>query len=140
MLRIRDIIQKREKYVNNKASMENDMSVVDNLSSVLNTEIGIEYCGGDEDFYVEMLQDYVDGDKTDELNKFFTAKQWADYRVQIHAVKSTSLMIGAEALSEKAKALEMAAAQGDESTVTANHEAVLAEYKALMDTIRSEIE
>ena len=112
------------------------MSVVDILSNYINTELGIEYCGGDEDFYAEMLQDYVDGDKTELLNQYLEAENWTDYRVQIHAVKSTSLMIGAEELSAHAKELELAAAQGDGAAVKAGHAAVLEEYKKLLDMIR----
>lgn len=112
------------------------MSVVDILCKYINTELGIEYCGGDEDFYAEMLQDYVDGDKTELLNRFLAEENWADYRVQIHAVKSTSLMIGAEELSAHAKELELAAAQGDGSAVKAGHASVLEEYNKLMDMIR----
>lgn len=116
------------------------MSVVDILSSVINTELGLEYCGEDEDFYAEMLQDYVDGDKTDELNKFKSEENWTEYRVQIHAVKSTSLMIGAEALSAKAKELEIAAAQSDVAAINAMHAPVLEEYKKLMYVIKNALE
>ncbi|MCQ2493619.1 MAG: hypothetical protein MJ104_03365 [Lachnospiraceae bacterium] len=116
------------------------MSAIDILSKVINTDLGLEYCGEDEDFYEEMLQEYIDGDKTEMLNRYFADSNWTDYRVQIHAVKSTSLMIGAEDLSAKAKELEMAAAQSDVATLQAKHASVLAEYKTLMDTIKSAIE
>lgn len=116
------------------------MSVVESLSKVINTELGVEYCGEDEDFYAEMLQDYVDGDKSEELNKLYAEEKWSNYRVQIHAVKSTSLMIGAEALSAKAKELEMAAAQGDAGTINAKHESVIKEYKELISVIKSALE
>lgn len=116
------------------------MSVVDALSGVLNTELGLEYCAEDEDFYAEMLQDYIDGDKTGELNDFLAAANWAEYRVQIHAVKSTSLMIGAEELSAKAKELELAAASEDVATINAKHGAVMEEYKKLMDVIKAALE
>lgn len=116
------------------------MSVVDVLSSVLNTELGLEYCAEDEDFYAEMLQDYIDGDKTDILNQYLAEENWTEYRVQIHAVKSTSLMIGAEELSAKAKELEMAAAQSDAATVKANHASVLEDYRKLMDVIKGALE
>jgi hypothetical protein len=113
--------------------------MISDLNGVLNTELGLEYCGGMEDLYEDMLRDYLDGDHTEELEKFFAEENWADYRVVIHGVKSTTLMIGGEDLSAKAKELELAAAEGNADFVKANHASVLDQYHKLMDTIRAAI-
>lgn len=101
----------------------------------LNTEIGLEYCADDEEIYIEVLQEYLEEDRREELESLLAAENWADYRVIIHSVKSTSLTIGAEELSEKAKALEFAAADGDAAFVKANHQEMIEMYSDILNKI-----
>ena len=101
----------------------------------LNTEVGLEYCADDEEIYREVLEGYVEEDRNAELAEYFASENWPEYRVVIHAVKSTSLTIGAEELSEKAKALEYAAADGDGDFIKANHQEVVDMYKELLAKI-----
>ena len=101
--------------------------MIEQLTGVLNTELGLEYCGGMEDLYEDMLRDYIEGNHVESLETFFAEENWADYRVTIHGVKSTTLMIGGEALSAKAKELELAAAEGNGDFVKENHAKVLEE-------------
>jgi len=101
----------------------------------LNTELGLEYCAEDEEVYLEVLEGYVEEDRRDELVNHYEQSNWPEYRVVVHAVKSTSLTIGAEDLSAKAKALEMAAADGDEAFIKANHDELIEEYGELLDKI-----
>ena len=113
--------------------------MVNDLNDVLNIELGLEYCGGMEDLLEDMLRDYYDGSKVDEQEEFYAAENWADYRVSIHGVKSTTLMIGGEDLSAKAKELELAAADGNAEFIKANHEKVLTQYKELLSRIKEVI-
>jgi len=102
----------------------------------LNTAVGLEYCADDEEIYVEVLEGYVEEDRREELNSLLAAENWPDYRVVVHSVKSTSLTIGAEELSEKAKALEFAAADGDASFVKANHQEMIDMYTDILTKIQ----
>ena len=104
----------------------------------LDTEEGLAYCADDPEFYEEMLSDYVtEGEKRmDAMRRAFSARDWADYRIQVHSVKSTSRMIGAAELSEKALALENAAKASDESAIESSHDAFLDEYGALVHALR----
>lgn len=105
----------------------------------LNKEIGLEYCADDEEIYLEVLEGYVEEDRREELTNFYNSENWPDYRVVTHAIKSTSLTIGAEELSEKAKALELAAADGDAAFIKANHDAMFNEYAELLGKISAEL-
>ena len=102
----------------------------------LDIETGLLYCMNDEGFYTEMLREYINGDKAEVLEQFFDAKDWSNYRTTIHALKSTSLTIGAVALSGEAKELERSAKDGDEDYIQAHHKEVLAEYRQLTDKLR----
>ena len=63
-------------------------------------------------------------DKAVKMSQFFEGEDWENYRTIVHALKSTSLTIGAVQLSEEAKALEMAAKE--ENVIFGGR---LAEYK-----------
>lgn len=102
----------------------------------LNTAVGLEYCADDEDIYREVLEGYVEEDRRSELEALLAKEDWAEYRVIVHAIKSTSLTIGAEELSAKAKALELAAADGDGSFVKANHQEMMNMYTDILTKIQ----
>ncbi|MBQ7629960.1 MAG: hypothetical protein IJS81_07080, partial [Selenomonadaceae bacterium] len=48
-----------------------------------------------------------------------------------HALKSTSLSIGAEKLSEEAKSMEMAAKDGKIEEILANHGEMMSSYEKI---------
>ena len=110
------------------------------LSDFLDTATGLAYCMNDQNFYKEMLGEYVNGDKTSELVEYFGKEDFEYYRITVHAVKSTSLTIGATKVSEDAKALEMACKESNFDYVKQNHDAFLQEYKTLIQALRTEFE
>ena len=108
------------------------------LSAMLDKATGLAYCMNDQNFYNEMLDEYVKCDKTDELVEYFEKGDFEYYRITVHAVKSTSLTIGAKKLSEDAKALEKACKENNLDFVKANHGAFLEEYAKLIRELRAE--
>ena len=106
----------------------------DQLSQAgINGEMGLDYCAGDEDFYREMLRMFCDqsAGKRAEIASLYESANWADYAVKVHALKSTALTIGAEALSAQAKELELAGKRGDVDFIQAHHAALLQAYDEL---------
>ena len=106
----------------------------------MDIQIGLSYCMNDEEFYVEMLGDYLKSDKMSKMERFFTDEDWDNYRTLVHALKSTSLTIGAVHLSGEAKALEMAAKDGDADYIRSHHKVALDEYIELTGRIREILE
>lgn len=103
----------------------------------INVALGMEYCGGDEDFYREMLRMFHDQreEKEAELDALYAAGNWTDYGIKAHALKSTALTIGAEQLSGKAKELELAGKKADEEFVRNNHPQLLRMYAEVCESI-----
>jgi len=99
----------------------------------VNTELGLDYCAGDEDFYREMLRMFCaqGGEKRAEIVSLYESANWTDYAVKVHALKSTSLTIGAEALSAQAKELELAGKRGDAAYIRERHPALMRAYEKL---------
>lgn len=89
----------------------------------INVQLGLDYCCGDDDFYLEMLRTFRSqgAAKKDEIIALYESANWKDYTIKVHALKSTALTIGAEKLSEQAKMLEQAGKKNDTDYIRQNH-------------------
>ena len=65
----------------------------------------------------------------------YESANWTDYAVKVHALKSTSLTIGAETLSAQAKELELAGKRGDVAFIREHHDALLRAHEELCGRI-----
>ena len=106
----------------------------------LDVKTGLTYCMNEEDFYIEMLQEFLQADKASQLKHFLAEEDWDNYRTTVHALKSTSLTIGAAHLSGEAKALETAAKEGNMDYIRSHHDGVMDEYKELTDHLKEILE
>ena len=71
------------------------------------------------------------GTKKAEIVSLYEGADWEEYVVKVHALKSTSLTIGAEALSAQAKELELAGKRGDTDFIREHHSALISAYDEL---------
>ncbi|MCI8702883.1 MAG: response regulator [Anaerotignum sp.] len=103
----------------------------------LNVKLGMDYCCGEEDFYKEMLDTFQkhSREKEVELLTLYKTGNWEDYIIKVHALKSTSLTIGAEGLSELARAIEQAGKAGNMDFVHRNHLKLLLLYEEVCKSI-----
>ncbi len=117
----------------NESVPETDSSFsLDDLTQVgINVKLGLDYCSDEEEFYLEMLQMFLEQytQKRDEINSLYEAANWKDYAIKVHALKSTSLTIGAEQLSDCAKMLEQAGKKEDAEYIQENHADLLELYE-----------
>ena len=113
-----------------------DMKAVEALG--VDTSAGLACCADDPEFYEEMLAEYVKESKTNvtDLQRFFEARDFDNYRIKAHSVKSTSRMIGASALAETAYGLELAGKERDETKIAAAHEPFLSAYSSFAERLR----
>ena len=83
----------------------------------------LRYAGGDQEEYLHNLKLYLEeyGEKKDKLEQFFAEGDLENYQILVHAVKSTSKLIGANELSEMARLMEEAAAARDMERVRSGH-------------------
>ena len=119
---------------------ENDF--VDVLKkSGIDTDAGLKYCVGDKDFYRSLLVQFATEapDKIASMKNYYNARDWHNYEILVHALKSTSKMIGVSDLSETAKALEQAAKGNEESYILENHENMIREYGRITSDIKDQL-
>ncbi len=120
-----------------EAVIEKD--VIEKLKeSGIDTDAGIKYCMGDRDFYQSLLAQFASeaAEKTASMKQFFGERDWHNYEILVHALKSTAKMIGMTELSEKAKALEMAAKEGKEDFILEHHEEVIKRYSRMAADVK----
>lgn len=106
----------------------------------LNVEMGMLYCGGKE-LYLDVLEACCEEapEELEVLNGLFEKKDWKNYTIRVHAVKSGMKNIGAEILSEKAKTLEQAGKKDDIDFIMENHEDLIKEYHRVIREIEQSI-
>lgn len=125
-----------------EASVQTGSTPLQRLEKLEGLDIkkGLTYCMNEEDFYLEMLEEYLKADKAASLEQSFSSGDWESYTTVAHALKSTSLTIGATHLSGEAKALEMAAKGGDIAYLKAHHQDTLEEYRTLTRQMREALQ
>ena len=99
--------------------------------------IGLRYCQGDELLYRELLCDFAQGadEKAWTIVRYFGERDWKNYSIQVHSLKSSSRMIGATALSDAAASLEVAADEGRERDLIAGHGAMMESYALVAEAV-----
>ncbi|MBQ7614771.1 MAG: DegV family EDD domain-containing protein [Butyrivibrio sp.] len=70
-----------------------------------------------------------------ELQQFFDSEDWKNYTIKIHALKSSSRLVGASHLGDAAEALEKAGKDKDVGFIRDNHKLFMDEYRALSDAL-----
>jgi len=112
------------------------------LPEELDTAMGMHYCMDDEDFYSEMLGDYYTSseEKLSSLQNFFDTEDSENYRILIHAIKSSSKTIGAAELASEAQELENAAKNGETDFVAEHHAVFCARMKSLAEGIKTALD
>ncbi|MCR4755993.1 MAG: response regulator [Lachnospiraceae bacterium] len=105
----------------------------------VDTSVGLGYSQNDVEFYKTLLMQYGSegSDKRIKAEEFRDKQAYDDYAIVVHSVKSTSKMIGAKDLSEKARQLEMAAKEGRIDVIDELHDETMEEYKVLSEGILS---
>ena len=102
----------------------------------LNVKEALDYLG-DMDLYRSLLYDYYEDidRKVDQIRKFVQERNAKEYTVEVHSMKSSSRMIGAYELADRAAELEKCGDSGDWDTIIAKTEGVLEQYISYKDIV-----
>lgn len=99
----------------------------------IDMEAAILYCGSIEDFK-ELAEVYCKSGKkyVEDLKTAYDAKDWKNYSILAHTIKSTSKTLGANELSELAFTQEMAGKEENEDIIMMHHDAFSKEYDRML--------
>lgn len=131
-----EYIMHTEKSDNSEKEEKSSEPLLERLD-FLDTKIGMQYSGDNEDFYKEILEAYLINDKLAALQETFVIEDWKNYEILVHAMKSTSLTIGAVKLSDMCKELELAAKRDDGDYIRKHHGEMQQQYEELVLNLRN---
>lgn len=100
----------------------------------IDKDVAMAYCADDEEIFQEVMEAYVEqgDDYKQKLAAYRDAKDWKNYAIIAHAIKSTSLTIGAQELSELAKSHEFAGKAEGESAINETYDQFVELYDAVL--------
>ena len=107
--------------------------------SELNVTDGLEYSMNDKDLYIEILETYLE-ETSDELARMDTHlanEDMLQYATLVHAIKSSSRLIGAGNLGEVAYDMELRAKEGNVEYIKSKHDALKAHVQVVFDCIKA---
>lgn len=104
----------------------------------IDPKTGLDYCQGDESLYRSLLEEYAHSsdEKACDMAKYREEQDLENLGILAHAVKSSSRMIGAAALSDIAAEVERAADAGDLEAVESGFPEMMALYEDAVSAIR----
>ena len=108
----------------------------------VDTDKGLQYCQREMKIYISVLSQYVQESLTRRgfIQDCFDKKNWKDYSIYVHSLKSTSKMLGADELSNLAAGLEKAADAEDENTIYRDHDKAMELYDSLVEVIKKHVD
>ncbi len=99
-------------------------------------EKAISYCGSLENYIEALRMHYEDGEKNcEKIQHYFDCRDWKNYTILVHALKSSMASIGVTHLSALAKAQEFAGKAEDVQTLLKNHDELIVEYQRVLDIL-----
>ncbi len=107
---------------------------------MLDVQEGLNYCMDDVPFYLSQLRAFAESGKREELQGFFEQEDWDNYRISVHALKSTARTIGAADLSEKARAQEMAVKESRLEAAISAHDGLMEDLERLNEQLLAGLE
>ncbi|MCR5387933.1 MAG: response regulator [Lachnospiraceae bacterium] len=101
----------------------------------IDVKAGMFYVGGNKDTYLTILNTYVNKgrEKINQIEALFDAEDWPNYIIEVHALKSSSLSIGAKELSDISKKLEFNGKAGDYDYIKENHKQMHEKYAKILE-------
>lgn len=105
--------------------------------SGLSLESGLALCDNDIEILLEVMKVYVKSAKAifKRIEEAYTARNFHNYAIEVHGVKSASKNIGANLLSEEARKLEMESKAENETYVFTHHEQFFEDYHNIIEEL-----
>ncbi len=108
-------------------------------TDIIDKATGLHYCGDSEELYDIIIATYYEQglNYIKQVKEFYEAKDWHNYRIVVHALKSSSKNIGAVNFSEESLKQEMAAKDENEALITSTFDEYYDNLLSLMDKVKS---
>lgn len=102
----------------------------------INEKQGTLYCGSLEDFEDILKIHYEDYEENSQkIQAFYDSKDWKNYVILVHGLKSSMKSVGIIKLSDMCLELELAGKENRIDYILKNHDVMMAEYARIHDVI-----
>ncbi len=102
----------------------------------LDMDKALGFCGGDRDFYLELLRDFGNDNRQEQLTKFYQERDWKNYMIVVHSLKGVSRMLGFADLGDVAAILQKASEVEDVDTIQLHHLSMMEKYQHILYGIK----
>lgn len=103
----------------------------------LDTQTGISYTGNTEKYVSAVQRFYKNHEKNRvKVEEYFAAKDYENFMITVHALKSNAKLIGATNLSGQFEALENAAREQDTAVIVELTPQALQDYAGLIEKLK----
>jgi len=108
------------------------------LIEEIDTDYALMNCGTSQilEFTFKKYYETIDS-KAGELQQLFEAGDWENYGIKIHALKTTSRLIGLEQLAKQAEHLEHCADKNEIEEIQEKHKLILKDFMAYKEKFRN---
>lgn len=107
--------------------------------SELDVSVGLEYSMNNRDFYIDILETYLEetAEELTQMDEHLANGDMPAYATLVHAIKSSSRLIGAANLGEDAYDMELRAKEGNAEYIASKHDALKAHVQVVYDCIKA---
>ncbi len=74
--------------------------------------------------------------KSEEIQGYYDSQDWENYTIKVHALKSSSRLVGAISLGNDAEALEMAGKNNDIEYINGHHDSLIEKYHTIWEALK----
>lgn len=111
-------------------------TVWEDTAADIDEKQGALYCGSLEDFEDILKIHYEDYEENSrKIQAFYDSKDWKNYVILVHGLKSSMKSVGIMKLSDMCLGLELAGKENRIDYILKNHDAMMAEYGRIHDVI-----
>lgn len=117
-----------------KARQQTVREAIDRLQlSDMDFDDALQYSAGTVSDVLDNIRGYLteSSENRARIQEEYEGKKWSDFKIHVHALKSTSRVVGAVHMAFLAERMEKAAGGGDISYITENFENLMSEYAGL---------
>ena len=116
--------------------LHNPQAFVKDTAADIDEKQGALYCGSLEDFEDILKIHYEDYEENSrKIQAFYDLKDWKNYVILVHGLKSSMKSVGIMKLSDMCLGLELAGKENRIDYILKNHDAMMAEYGRIHDVI-----
>lgn len=97
---------------------------------------GLYHCMEDISIFISVVRSYYEDSLEARIEETYLSRDFENYTIYVHALKSTSKSIGAMRLAEMAYQLELAGKRADEDFIRENHVVCMDVYREHLEIVK----